>query len=144
MTTHATFRTIKTYDNTYELSMAKALLESEGIVCSIKDEFTIQVNPLYSNAIGGIKLQVLENQVEQALELLNNLNPSTNTTSTSTETSNASDIICPNCGSNDTLKNKISPKVFAISLLLLGFPLPLAKRTYHCFNCSTDFKLNKK
>jgi DNA-directed RNA polymerase subunit RPC12/RpoP len=143
MTNHTNFVTIKTYDNTYELSMAKSFLESQGIVCSIKDEFTIQVNPFYSNAIGGIKLQVLEHQLEQAQELLNNQTPATETQNAATETHHSSDIICPNCGSNNTLKNKISPKVFAICILLLGFPLPFARRTYHCFNCSTDFKLNK-
>ena len=48
----------------------KAHLESEGIECFIKDELTVQTNPLYSNAIGGIKLQVKEEDIPEATKIL--------------------------------------------------------------------------
>lgn len=53
-------------------------------------------------------------------------------------------IRCPQCGSEEIFKQKISHKVFAISFLLLGFPLPFISRTYHCFECNIDFKLKPK
>ncbi len=53
-------------------------------------------------------------------------------------------ICCPQCGSYEIFRNKISPKVFAISVLLLGFPLPFIGRSYHCFDCNSDFKLLPK
>lgn len=45
-------------------------LEAEGIECVLQDQLTAQVMPLYSNALGGIKLQVKESDVPAALEIL--------------------------------------------------------------------------
>jgi uncharacterized Zn finger protein len=49
-------------------------------------------------------------------------------------------INCPNCGSDEVSKLKLSGQAFAISVLLLGFPLPFVSKTYHCFDCGHDFK----
>jgi hypothetical protein len=45
-------------------------LEAEGIRAYLQDEHTVTINPLFSNAIGGIKLMVHEAQVARAQELL--------------------------------------------------------------------------
>lgn len=50
--------------------LAKALLESEGIDVFLQDEMTIQVFNFYSNALGGVKMLVPNNQAEKARELL--------------------------------------------------------------------------
>lgn len=65
-----TFITIKTFTHPYEAYPLKALMESEGISCFLKDEFTIMTQPLYSNMLGGVKLQVLEKDLEAANALL--------------------------------------------------------------------------
>jgi len=52
-------------------------------------------------------------------------------------------IKCPNCGSDEVSKPKLSGQAFAISVLLLGFPLPFISKTYHCFDCGQDFKKKK-
>lgn len=45
-------------------------LEAEGIECVLQDQLTTQVMPLYSNALGGIKLQVKESDAPAAIEIL--------------------------------------------------------------------------
>jgi hypothetical protein len=45
-------------------------LESENIAVNIKDELTAQVNNFYSNAIGGVKLQVKHSDFEDAYRIL--------------------------------------------------------------------------
>ncbi|KAA6302398.1 MAG: hypothetical protein EZS26_001511 [Candidatus Ordinivivax streblomastigis] len=62
--------TLLTFTYPSEMYVLRSRLESEGIACLAQDELTIQVNPLYSNALGGVKLQVLESDVERALEIL--------------------------------------------------------------------------
>jgi len=62
--------TIRSYSFHNESLIDKAKLESAGIPCMLVDENTILVQPFYSNAIGGIKLQVNESDVEQALQVL--------------------------------------------------------------------------
>ncbi len=64
------FITILSLPQPQQLHIIKGRLESEGIECFIKDELTIQANPLISNAVGGVKLQVKEEDVEAALKIL--------------------------------------------------------------------------
>ncbi|MCB9252326.1 MAG: DUF2007 domain-containing protein [Flavobacteriales bacterium] len=62
--------TIYTFTYPHELMVVKGKLISENIECFVMDELTAQVNPIYSNAIGGIKLQVMPEDVEKAMEIL--------------------------------------------------------------------------
>lgn len=64
------FITIKTFTYAYELAVLKGRLESEGIQCFIKNENFSQIASLYSNAIGGVQLQVLEADIPAAIEIL--------------------------------------------------------------------------
>ncbi len=50
--------------------MVRVRLEDEGIVCLVPDEFTVIMNPLYSNAVGGVRLQVRASDIERAKEVL--------------------------------------------------------------------------
>lgn len=61
--------TIKSSENYNHLAIAKTYLEDNGILCTFKDEYTTQV---YSNTnvVGGIKLQVQEEDAQRAIELL--------------------------------------------------------------------------
>ncbi len=62
--------TIIQFDNSMEANLVKTLLEDNGIMCFLADENLASVNPLYSDAIGRIKLQVPENQRDKAAEIL--------------------------------------------------------------------------
>ena len=48
----------------------KGKLESEGIEVFVKDQLTVQVHNFYSNAIGGIRLQVPAEDFERAKTIL--------------------------------------------------------------------------
>lgn len=141
-----TFITVKTFTYSQEAAIIHALLESEGIECYLKDELTAQINPFYSNAIGGIKLQVKKSDYSKALEILNESDANKQYQETSIETellpNGKNEIRCPICGSTEVSKPKISNRAFAISLLLLGFPLPFLNKYHHCFDCGRDFKKN--
>jgi hypothetical protein len=62
--------TILTFTFPHEAHLAELTLQSEGIEVLIQDELTVQVNNFYSNAIGGVKLQVQEIDVEKAYQIL--------------------------------------------------------------------------
>ena len=64
------FVTIKTFTYATEVAVIRGRLESEGIECAVQDELTVQANPFYSNAIGGVKLQVRQSDVRKAIEIL--------------------------------------------------------------------------
>jgi len=62
--------TIATFTYPYEVAIVKERLIAEGIECVVQDELTVQVNNFYSNAIGGIKLQVGAQDADRALQIL--------------------------------------------------------------------------
>ncbi|CAN5262709.1 hypothetical protein BH09BAC1_BH09BAC1_12750 [soil metagenome] len=64
------FVTIKTFTYPHEIAVVRGRLESEGIETFVADELTAQTYNFYSNALGGIKLQVREYDVELALAIL--------------------------------------------------------------------------
>lgn len=53
-----------------DAAIPKGLLDAAGIENQLKDELTVQVYNLYSNAIGGVKLQVPSDEYERAREVL--------------------------------------------------------------------------
>lgn len=62
--------TIATFSNSIEAHISRSLLESQGIPCFLKDEHTINANPMYHLALGGIKLQVWEKDVVNAVTVM--------------------------------------------------------------------------
>ncbi len=62
--------TIATFPTITHLYVIKGQLEGAGIPCMVKDQYTVGVNPLYDIALGGIKLQVREEDVEEAKRVL--------------------------------------------------------------------------
>lgn len=62
--------TVAVFGSPFEAGMAKSELEACGIPAFIADEFTIGANPLYSNALGGIKLQVPATYAEEAHQIV--------------------------------------------------------------------------
>lgn len=62
--------TIKSFWYAHETDMTKSFLESNDIEVQVKDEFTLQSDPILNNAIGGAKLQVRADQYDLAYNLL--------------------------------------------------------------------------
>ena len=62
--------TVNTFNLPHHAHLAKAKLQSEGIEVFLKDEMTAHVNYLDAGAIGGIKLQVSEADVDWAQRVL--------------------------------------------------------------------------
>lgn len=66
------FFVLATYDNYISAHITMGRLQEEGIICWLKDENTVTIDPLLSIAIGGIKLMVARHQEERARHLLDN------------------------------------------------------------------------
>jgi hypothetical protein len=64
------FVILATYRDLIEAEIVKGHLESEGIQCVLEDNNTVAANPLYSNAIGGVKLKVWPEDYDKALSII--------------------------------------------------------------------------
>jgi hypothetical protein len=68
------FKTIAIFNYQHETVVLKHLLEQEDIPYFFENEMTLSVVPMYSAALGGIKLKVHPNDFEQVQEILDSLN----------------------------------------------------------------------
>jgi len=61
---------IAEFDQVMKADLAKSRLEAEGIRAVLLDVQTILMNPLYSPALGGVKLAVADEDAARAREIL--------------------------------------------------------------------------
>ena len=131
-----TFVTVAKFQYSAEAEIIKGRLESDGIQVFLKDNITIDTDPLVSNAIGGIKLNVLAKDEDQAKAILKSINAySLN--------DQGEPIHCPNCGENHielySTINSFKSKVSFLIGLITG-TLPFSTRyQYKCEDCKTEF-----
>lgn len=62
--------TLKAFDNYFTANILLTRLRDSGIECYLKDEYTITIDPLLSNALGGIKLIVRKENYGNAAAML--------------------------------------------------------------------------
>lgn len=131
-------RIIRRYRDQAEALMARSVLESAGIACYLRDENTIRIEWLWSNYMGGIRLQVAVGDVEAAEAVLSQPIPAHIAVDGEPDYDQPA---CPKCGSLDVGLNNFDAKVGAASILLLGFPLPspIERDYWHCHNCGTNW-----
>ena len=68
------FKTIAIFNYLHETIVLKHLLEQEEIPYFFENEMTLSVVPMYTTALGGIKLKVHPNDFEEVQQILDNLN----------------------------------------------------------------------
>ena len=64
------FVLLDSFANYIDAHIVLGRMQEENIQCWLKDENTVTLDPILTNAVGGIKLMVAEDQYEKALELL--------------------------------------------------------------------------
>ncbi|UTW44641.1 DUF2007 domain-containing protein [bacterium SCSIO 12696] len=121
------FTTIARFDFPFQAQIAKSSLESAGIEAFVLDEHTINMNWLYSNAMGGVRLQVFTCQAEEAKALLSE--------DYSEKIPEDKKEACPECKENQWEIFTQGKKPAFIVFLLLGFPLFFYKKTLRCSSC---------
>jgi hypothetical protein len=68
------FKTIAIFNYLHETIVLKHLLEQEEIPYFFENEMTLSVVPMYTTALGGIKLKVHPDDFEEVQQILDNLN----------------------------------------------------------------------
>jgi hypothetical protein len=130
--------TIKTFDNAISARLLKGKLESEGIACYIFDEEMVSLNPLYSGAIGGIRLEVNDYDLKFAQEIIDSID------NAPIIANDGSVLTCPKCKSTRINNNYKSMKdakniiAFLISFMIMVFPF-YSKSVNKCKDCRTEF-----
>ena len=135
----------KTFYNPIEGNIVKARLEDSGFSCFLADENVSTIYPLYNQAIGGIKLIVFEDDVDQINQLLAEDNSALVHDGEEPQHQQEEKILCEVCGSDNVgygmaTKKKFSWWVILISFFVAVYPPFKGNKCYHCYNCGHEFK----
>lgn len=117
-----TFYTIASFEFSADVQIIKGKLESEGIKVFLRDENTLNSDPLISTAIGGVKLQVYSHEKERAIEIYNEIRAYA-------LDKDDHPVVCPNCKAT---KSEVYYERKGIFYKLFPF---FEKRKYKCLNC---------
>jgi len=102
-----------------------ARLESEDIECWLQDENTVTINPILTNALGGIKLLVKKEDFSRARQIFWEI-----------ESNRKQTIECPKCKGHNT--ELVSTPRKASNWISAIFNMGVDK-VNHCFDCGHEF-----
>lgn len=121
---------IQTFDNSFNANIQLTRLRAAGIECYLKDEYTVTIDPLLSNAIGGIKLVVRKSEEYKVRRLLGEMNASSDNR-----------LLCPQCGSHKFIlvpKRSTENLLTAITTWLFSAYAVSAENVYQCTDCGYE------
>lgn len=123
---------VRSFDNYIEANILLGRLQNEDVPCFLRDEFTVTMDPILTNALGGIKLVVPEDQVWKARKLIEQF-----------DRERKEQLVCPVCGSQEVeyVSNPARSGNWLsniVSYLFSGYSVSI-KKAYHCFHCGNDF-----
>lgn len=135
------FKLVATYQYSSEAIIFKGKLESEIIEVFLRDNLTIDTDPLVSNAIGGVKMYVRTEDFEKATSILSEI-------SLFSSDNEGKLLKCPNCNQEklqllsvvDDAKSFLS---MLIALLFIVLPF-YTKYKYRCANCNYELEQKTK
>lgn len=127
--------TIATFSKPEEAHLFRTRLEAVGIPAFVQDEHFVQMDWLYSNAIGGVRVQIADDDLDSAKEFLAADSPQS--------CPEADDVVCPACGSHETAPDELPRRLAFLSLLVIHFPLLFSRRRWRCSSCRHVFKVPK-
>lgn len=126
------FVILQSFNNYMDAHLLMSRLESDGLECWLQDENTVTINPILTNAVGGIKLLVKKEDFVRARQLFWEI-----------ENNRKQSVECPKCkGHNIELVStprKASNWFAAIFTFALGDFALTVDKVNHCFDCGYEF-----
>ena len=123
--------TIKRYYDLPEALAAKAFLDSHGLMPFLPDEHFVTASWMHLFALGGFRLQVVESEAAQAIELLSGADR---------VMEGAGVAACPECGSGNVFRAKSLIAGLAI-IVASAVPFLIGTRRRYCRNCGARWRV---
>ena len=119
--------TVATFSKPEEAHMLRLRLEAGGVPAYIQDENMVQTDWLYSNAIGGVRVQIDEDDEDRAKEILQD---------SGIEAKPVGMPVCPKCSSTNTAPDELPRRLSFLLLMLAGIPFLFSKTRWRCTHCN--------
>jgi len=124
---NSNYKILAVFEYSTEAHVTKSRLDADGFKTMLMDEKTIDSDPLISNAIGGVKLLVHQNDFEKAAKIYTEIR-------TYQKDRNGNNLFCTNCNSNRILIAPLQRK----NVFYMLFPF-FEKTKHLCNDCKTVF-----
>lgn len=118
------------------------MLEGAGIPAFVADDHLISTQWLYSTALGGVKLQVVSEDLEAARDLLDRHGIDDLATIPESQQPPADGDICPSCTSSEIRGSQVFRSSLALSLLA-QVPLFAWRRRWVCEACGYSWRMSR-
>ncbi len=121
---------VRTFNNYFSANILLTKLRDAGIQCYLKDEHTVTMDPLLTNAVGGIKLVINKEDEDEVITLIKHF-----------DEQYRRNAVCPKCGSHDIeLVPKRSPANMITAILSWIFSdyAVSAENVYQCGACGFE------
>jgi hypothetical protein len=130
------FILFQSFSNYIDAHILLGRFQDAGLDCWLKDENVVTINPLWTDATGGIKLMVAENQLKEATRLFAQY---------SAERKEA--FTCPSCNSGNieyisSDRKAVNWLSVVLGFLFFNYAMPI--KTWRCFDCGIEFKEPKE
>ncbi len=122
--------TVRTFDNYFSASIILTRLQSDGVECYLKDEHTVTIDPILTNAVGGIKLVVKEEDASAVNKLLDEYHLEYMQSAT-----------CPKCGANNFIqvtKKEVGNYLTALFTWMFSNYAAVPNYIYQCGHCGYE------
>lgn len=133
-----------TFYNPMEAQIVKARVEDSGFACFLADENLATIQPLYNQAIGGVRLIVFERDVSAITRLLAEEHSLADIPGgAETLAADGGKTICRKCGSDNVSYGQATHRRFSWWVSVLSFAFGVypfkANECFHCSNCGYEF-----
>lgn len=130
--------TIARYSHPFDAQVAKSRLEAQGLPAFIADEHMINMLWLYSQAMGGVRLQVPRSCAREALVALGE-----DDSQVVEREQGDSTFQCPQCSQEGATLQIRGRRLAFLSILLLNVPLWPIRRELSCLVCKARWRLSR-
>jgi len=135
--------TFRSYYDPMLAHIVRTRLEANGIPCFIADENAIGANPLYNQAVGGVKLKIFERDVARCQEILDTEGDLHEQDHIEIDNETNTYVVCPYCSSTNVGhiaegKDKGEWPILD-SIMNLANPFQ-AQMNWRCNNCQREFE----
>ncbi len=132
--------TIAAFREPAHAHIARGFLDSEGIQAEVADEYVVGIHWLYSNAVGGVKLNVPEALAEHEYSLLASQSKDSTEETVEYRSVVGGGDVCPSCGTENIAPSRLAQRVKGLVLLgvlptIPAVPFLLWSSTWHCKEC---------
>jgi len=128
--------TVSKFRDLPEALLAKGCLDSAGIESLLVDDNLVRLDWLWSNMMGGVKLQVAASDADAASEILNQPIPEEFDVAGVGEYQQPH---CPKCQSLDVTFKELNRPVSYMTVWL-HVPIPVYRRAWRCHACDIEWE----